>query len=65
MKRILVSVLVINLGLLSNSCNTTEPPIDIPLIPKTEVVGPGGPAYLYGFLKDYVHSSKVVSNTHI
>ncbi|MFI5405938.1 MAG: hypothetical protein ACHQ1D_05430 [Nitrososphaerales archaeon] len=47
------------------SCDTTEPPPDIPPIPTTEVEGPGGPAYLYGFIRDYVHESKVVSNTHI
>ncbi len=38
-------------------CDTTEPPIDIQPIPTTEVEGPGGPAYLYGFIKDYVHES--------
>ncbi|MCF8354461.1 MAG: hypothetical protein K9H48_08410 [Melioribacteraceae bacterium] len=47
------------------SCDTTEPPVEIPPIPTTEVEGPGGPAYLFGFIKDYVHDSKVVSNTHI
>ncbi len=52
------------------SCNTVEPPDppkppDPVIIPTTEAIGPGGPAYLFGFIKDYVHNSKAVSNTHI
>ena len=47
------------------SCDTTEPPINIPPIPTTIAQGPGGPAYLYGFIKDFVRESEVVTNTDI
>jgi hypothetical protein len=40
-----------------------KPPIV--LISPTEAKGPGGPAYLAGDIKDYVHPSKIVTNTHI
>jgi hypothetical protein len=65
MKKILKIVLVIKLGLLFNTCDSTEPPPDISPIPTTEVEGPGGPAYLFGFIKDFIHPSKFVSNTNI
>ncbi|NUM61929.1 MAG: hypothetical protein HUU44_07250 [Ignavibacteriaceae bacterium] len=52
-------------SLLLSSCDITETPPDIPSIPTTEVEGPGGPAYLYGFINDYVHPLISVSNTNI
>jgi hypothetical protein len=64
MKKSFLVILCFGL-LVLNGCDTTDPPPDIPIIPTTEAEGPGGPAYLYGFIKDYVHESKVVSNTHI
>ena len=62
---IVLLVLLIFLTLFTTSCNTPTEPIDQIVIPTNEVTGPGGPAYLYGFIKDYVHPSKSVSNTHI
>ena len=47
------------------SCSSpTDPPIE-ENIPTTEAIGPGGSAYMYGYIKDFVHPSKSVSNTHI
>jgi hypothetical protein len=45
----------------------TGPGDDIkpPVIHPTEGKGPGGPAYIAGNIKDYVHPSQVVLNTHI
>ena len=60
---IIFLLLVISLSFIS--CDATEPPIDTPPIPTTVAHGPGGPAYLYGFINDYVHPSKSVSNTKI
>lgn len=48
-----------------NACDTIEPPQDLPSIPTTKVEGPGGPAYLYGFINDYVHPLRSVSNTDV
>jgi hypothetical protein len=64
MKTIIIFLLLV-ISLSFISCDTNEPPVEPPPIPTTEVEGPGGPAYLYGFIKDYVHESKVVSNTNI
>ena len=51
--------------ILQLSCSSpTDPPIE-EIIPTTEAVGPGGPAYLYGFIKDFVHPSNSVTNTRI
>jgi hypothetical protein len=35
------------------------------IIPLTEAKGHGGPAYMAGDIRDYVHPSRVVTNTHI
>ena len=47
------------------ACDSTEPPPDIPPIPTTEIEGPGGPAYLHGFIGDLIQPTKSVSNTKI
>lgn len=48
------------------SCNSpTEPPDNPIIIPTTEAKGPGGPAYLYGFIKDFIHPSNSISSTNI
>jgi len=63
-KKLLLLLVTLIISIL-NSCDTTEPPPDPPSIPTTKAEGPGGPAYLYGFIKDYVYPSKSVSNTSI
>ncbi len=67
MKKKIVPYLIIAFIISLISCNITEPPDppEPPIIPTTEAVGPGGPAYLFGFIKDYVHPPKPANNTHI
>jgi hypothetical protein len=47
------------------SCKDSESPTGIIFIPTTIVTGPGGPAYLSGSIKDYIHTNHCVLNTHI
>ena len=67
MKKNIVTHSLFSSIILFISCNITEPPDppEPPKIPTTEAVGPVGQAYLFGFIKDYVHPSKSVTNTHI
>lgn len=63
------SLLLIMLVVIVGCKDPTEPGDDnkppIVPIPPTEAKGPGGPAYLAGDIKDYVHRPRVVTYTHV
>lgn len=66
-KQLLTLVILTCIAFTAQTCKQpTLPPLDnTPLIPTTEAKGPGGPAYMAGDIKDYVHRSRVVTNSHI
>ncbi len=62
---ILNSVIILQTCLMFSCDNPTEPPDKPIIIPTTEAKGPGGPAYLWGNVKDYVHPQNAVTNIQV
>jgi hypothetical protein len=60
-----ISVIILQTCLMFSCDNPTEPPDKPITIPTTEAKGPGGPAYLWGNVKDYVHPQNAVTNIQV
>lgn len=60
-----ISIIILQSFIILSCSSPTEPPDKPIIIPTTEVKGPGGPTYLWGNIRDYVHPQNAVTNIHI
>lgn len=60
-----ISIIILQSFIILSCDSPTEPPDKPIIVPTTEVKGPGGPAYLRGNVKDYVHPQNAVTNIQI
>ena len=60
-----ISIIILQTFMMFSCDSPTEPPDKPIIIPTTEVKGSGGPAYLWGNVKDYVHPQNTVTNIQV